>query len=217
MSKVAKEIDTEMARTIAARAMNFHRDAAESAAMAVARAIACGVQLLKARELLPYGDLMKWYRKYLRSISERTCQRYAALADKLCAAGMGGCIKKMDVAPEKLTPAYIRRFVPEIGKIIEGKMLTELFQEYGIIKQRKAHDQEAMDRQERVKSRNPRDQREEQLYFLQDWFKEVDDRLCKFADWADDYRVENPELIETATATLTAALEKLTLKKVALS
>lgn len=216
--QVEKPIDSEVARQTAGRALGFHQGAVEAAGMSVVRALACGAQLVKAKQLLPHGDYIGWYKKYLRAISPDTANRYVKLALILAERLAGtGVMAKLDVAPEELTPAYIRRFVPQIGEVIEGKMLTELYQDYGIIKPRKAHDQEAQDRMKRVQARNPRDRKEEQLYFLQDWFAEVDERLVKFTEWANDIRVEAPELIETATEKLKTSLENLTGKKVVLS
>ena len=67
-----------------------------------------------------------------------------------------------------------------------------------------------------MQARNPQDKREEQLYFLQDWFEDTGERLNKFVAWAEDFRVDQPALIEQATEELVAALEKLTLRKVEL-
>jgi hypothetical protein len=219
--KVIKQerlIDSEEARQIADYALGHHQGAVEAAGLSVVRAIACGIQLIKAKELLPHGEFMPWYKKYLQGISQPTANRYAKLAALVKSQLTSSTtITRLDAAPEQLTPNYIRRYLPALAKVVEGKMLTELYQEYGIIKPRKAHDQEALDRQERVKARNPKDKHEEQLYFLQDWFKDTGDRLNQFVDWVEEFRVEEPALIDQAAEELRTALEKLTHRKVTLS
>ena len=210
-----KNYDTEEARRCAQWALGHHEGVYLAASASVMRAIAVGVQLLRGKGILEHGDFMRWYKKYLSCISERTCRKYMDLVNAITSKSASGAVlEKLNVAPQQLTEDYCRRMVPHVMKIIEGKTITELYQELGIVKQRKAKDQEYRDLAAKVEARHPQDGRERQLMFAQEWFGDVVDRLHKFESWANDFRVEEPALIDKAVEELKAALERLTGGKV---
>jgi hypothetical protein len=115
-----------------------------------------------------------------------------------------------DVSPEKFTPEYARTVLARVGGLIEGKTVTELYQEFGIIKPRHSSDDEILARRKRAEdaARNPRDQKEVQLLFAMDLFEDVDKRLQQWAHCIKE--IEDSDHVEKALGRLVTTLEELT-------
>jgi hypothetical protein len=214
--KPVRKIDTEEARRIAAWALGHHQGAREAAETSVLRAIACGVQLTKGKLLLEYGDFGRWWRKYLAPMGHSTAGRYMALVDAIrasvgmCGGEVPAILNPFDVAPQKLTAEYGRTILPRIRNIIEGKTLSQLYQEFGIIKARKHVDDEALARLRRAEeaATDPSDRHEVQLHFVNDLFGDVIERLGRWEQCVRE--LDEPEVVGAAVDKLTDTLERIT-------
>jgi hypothetical protein len=123
----------------------------------------------------------------------------------------------LDVAPEAMTLEYARKVAPRVSKLVEGKSIKELYEEFGIIKPRKASDQDYLDRQARVDAKAPRTDEEKQMLFAEEFWGEVEHSLDNFAKYFDGGLRDEEVKIKTrekAVARLSELIEQLTGGKV---
>lgn len=221
--KEEKAIDTEKARLIATWALGHHDGTRAGATLTVVSAIACGIQLNKAKELLPHGEFMKWCKKYLGSIDHRTATRYMALAvdlqtkldtvPNLKPSKFATVANLLDIAPEHMTVEYARKVAPRVAKLVEGKSIKELYEEFGIIKPREACDREAQELVKKVEAQNPKNAKERQMLFAKEIFGDVIRHLNTFEKFVDTNGID-PDTQDDAVAKLKEMLEKLSGGKV---
>lgn len=132
-----RSINTKEARTIATRTLSYHEGTKRGAEMTLVNALACGIQLQRAKELLPHGQFMAWRKSLGSSVSPRTLDNYLALVNRL--AGQLGSkfatvANLLDIAPENFTPKYAVKIMPTVKKLVEGRTVRELYEGLGIIK-----------------------------------------------------------------------------------
>lgn len=132
-------------RQVVANVVLFHHMANNSASQAVLFAAKCGAELNRAKEICGHGQFGKWIAKNIPEISNRTMQRYMILADTLEKK-----ISKYDTMTNLQSidlkalpdPRDIKSFskcgVSEmVQKVTDGKSLSRLYEEFGIIKPRR--------------------------------------------------------------------------------
>lgn len=145
-----QEVDSEEARRWATWALSYHEGTKIGAQMTVLNALACGIQLQKAKAALPHGQFMAWRKKYTGNvISARTTANYLALTTRMeIAQGpkFATVANLIDVAPEDFTPEYAQKIMPKINKLIEGKTVRELYESLNIIKPRQTKTEKARQR-----------------------------------------------------------------------
>lgn len=179
-----RPVNTEQARKRAAWVLSYHDGTRIGANMTIMNAIACGIQLNKAKEELPHGEFMKWHRKYLKTIGDRSTRNYMSLVLNLKAlhpGKMATVANLLDVDPSKVSPEYTRKLMPKVQNLIEGKTVKELYDGFGITKARKKMDQKARDRI----SREPEDPEERRKFYAKEFadeFVEVAKRLHPYID-----------------------------------
>lgn len=212
--KAEKMMDTEKARIMATWALGHHDGTRAGAKFALISAIACGIQLNKAKQLLPHGEFQKWQKKYLGSFTDRTARRYMTVLDQVRAKVKSDTVSDLlDIPPDKLTFEYCRQVFPRVQKLVEASTMKELLQDESVIKAPKASDQEAQDRAARVSAKNPETDEEKQLLFAQEFWTEVETSLEKFARFYKDgiTHSEVKEKVEKkAIKQLVALLESIT-------
>lgn len=139
-----RAIDSEDSRKRATRVISYHEGTLIGANMTVMNALACGVQLMKAKEELPHGEFMKWRKKYVgESVSSRTLDNYLALSkglNKQLGSKFATVANLLDVDPADVPDDYAKKIMPRINKVLEGKSLGQLYQHLGIGKPRQTKD-----------------------------------------------------------------------------
>jgi len=135
-----REMDSKEIRTRATYAIGYHEGTKLSAQQMVVNAIACGVQLQRAKATLPHGQYMNWRKNYIgKTISDRTLNYYLKLVDTLALehkSKYATVADLLDVNPSKVTPAYAGRVLPKVNRLTEGKHYRELLEDFNIIKPR---------------------------------------------------------------------------------
>lgn len=144
-----RAIDTEEARTWASWAMSYHMGTTAAAQATVVNALACAVQLSRAKEGLPHGEFEKWRKKYLPDIPCRTAQRYLQLLDQLQLEDGSKCATVahlLDVNPTEVSEQQAKRVVAKVSKLLEGRNLQQLYMDFGLVKPRQTKDVKLMKR-----------------------------------------------------------------------
>lgn len=122
---------------LAKKAVGFQELADGFGRASVLCAICTGIILVQAKEQLPHGQFEKWVEAKVRGISKRTAQRYLSLAQAFRDQVSPGVYKSLERLanedPEKLTPTYIARAVGRLESITDGRTLTDLFRDFGIL------------------------------------------------------------------------------------
>jgi hypothetical protein len=209
--------DSEEARKIAMWAIGHHGLTRAGATLTVVAAIACGIQLKKAKELLPHGEYEKWWKKYMQCISRRTVHRYLSLVIFLEHVAGGKCATVahlLDVPPEKMTTEYAKQVAPHVAKVVEGKSLTQLYQDFGIIKARASKFDEARERDRRVAEASFGAPEDRQMYLALELFGEVREKLTM---WETVIDAMPDAKRDEAVRALSLVIERLSGKKVRLA
>ena len=140
-----RTMDGEQARRRAAWALTFHDGALQAARMSVVNAVACGVQLAKAKAEMPHGEFGKWRKRYAPALANGTAHRYMSLRARLAAElpGFARVEKLLDVDPATITPEQAERVVARVGKLVESRSLNQLYLDFGVIKPRETPSRKA--------------------------------------------------------------------------
>jgi len=199
-----REIDSEAARMRASWALSYHQGTKIGAQMTVMNAIACGIQLQKAKESLPHGDFRKWQTKYLKTISTRTATRYLSLVQRMShelATKWDTVALLLDVSPEKFTPEYASKIAPRVKKLVEGKSVRELYEDFGIIKPRQTATEKVL---KRIGPRTG-DKEEDRKNLTAAWVDKVEETLAG-AKYSKDF-VRDKDLNRFIDSLISAAAE----------
>jgi hypothetical protein len=132
-------------RQVVANIVLFHHMANNSASQAVLFAAKCGAELNRAKEICEHGQFGKWLANNIKEISNRTIYKYMDLAEML--------EKKMiKFAPDANLQSFDLLALPDprdiksfskcgvsemVQKVTDGKSLSRLYEEFGIIKPRR--------------------------------------------------------------------------------
>ncbi len=123
-----------------ASALQFHHSAHASAAQMAIAAAKCGLELKALKKECGHGI---WEEFFARNFAQhgmtiRTAQRYIGLADGLKGKALkndtGSFLALLDSPPSKLTQAESQKLTKEMGKVTDGATLSELYQDFGIVK-----------------------------------------------------------------------------------
>ena len=136
-------MDDENPQWLATQALQYHLVAKNSAGVAVMAAAYCGTILKRAKEMLPHGEFGKWAEQYLPLISAPTRSRYLALAEHLNAQIYHrDNFELSDIArislpdPRDIHTTENNKLSLALQDIIDGRSLTDLYKDFGIIKGR---------------------------------------------------------------------------------
>lgn len=150
MSK-AKEISVELVAPVSAPAQLSDQDAADqiialhtnsgrAAYQQIGYAFLTGQALNRRKELLPFGQWVKWCQRHLepRGLKERTARNYMAFAEALQprllqAPAASGIVLQLTNG-ESLGAEQIATFSEAIREVANGQSLTDLYRDYGIVK-----------------------------------------------------------------------------------
>ena len=82
---------------------------------------------------------MKWQKKYLCGIPDRTQRLYLRYAHMIELRGKGKLAtiaNLLSIDPQEVTQDYIQRVAPKVREITSGKTFAEIGRELGIVKER---------------------------------------------------------------------------------
>lgn len=121
----------------AANILSLHQMAKNCANQAVMYAARCGAELNHAKEICKHGQFMKWMKKNVPEISDKTAERYMKLAE-----GISKRVLKFDTVsnllqlpdPRDLKATAHSKVAQAVQKFVDGKTVTQLYLEFGIVK-----------------------------------------------------------------------------------
>lgn len=121
----------------AANILSLHQMAKNCANQAVMYAARCGAELNRAKEICEHGDFMKWCKKNIPEIKDRTVNKYMKLAEGITAkmlkfAPSANLLQLPD--PRDLKATAHSKVAQAVQKIADGKTVTQLYLEFGIVK-----------------------------------------------------------------------------------
>lgn len=123
-----------------AEALRLHASATASAAQMAIAAAKCGLELKALKKEAGHGTWENFFADNFEShgLTLRTAQKYMALADGLKGRALknesGSFLKLLECAPSELKPAEQEKLTKAVGKVTDGKTLSELYQDFGIVK-----------------------------------------------------------------------------------
>lgn len=141
--KASKPHDTEVARIAATNILHWHNQAESGARIALTAALMIGVTMERMKADLPHGSFIKWQDKYLKGIPLSTRARYLALARGVQKADESKYLTVRHLLPAKVqevTKREIASISTQVGETLDGKHLSELYREYGLVRPRQTQD-----------------------------------------------------------------------------
>jgi hypothetical protein len=125
----------------ATRIMVNYQLARNCAAQAVIYAAKCGAVMNQAKELVGHGKFGKWLKKHCPAVTQRTATNYMALAGQIAHSAKLETVSNLNLLelpdPRDLKDGENDRALKSVRQITQGKTLTQLYEDFGIIKPRK--------------------------------------------------------------------------------
>lgn len=123
-----------------ASVLHLHQIVMASASQMAVAAAKAGLEFKALKKEIGHGGWEEFYAKHFEShVTLRTAQRYMALAD-----GLKGKVLKndngesflrlLDAAPSALSEKDQATLTKAVAKAMDGKQLSELYQDFGIVK-----------------------------------------------------------------------------------
>lgn len=99
-------------------------------------AFLAGVALLRAKEIIPHGRFLEWREAELE-VKRSSAERYMKFAEALGKFPTVGNLREVKLISEgePLTPEQQQRVADAVHKIADGKTLTEMYRDLGVIRQ----------------------------------------------------------------------------------
>lgn len=128
-----------------ANALAHHHAATASAAQMAVSAALCGLELKAIKKEIGHGGWGNFFDTHFagHGLSERTGRNYIALAEGLKSKTLKSAtvadLKLLEAAPSTLSAAQQQTLAKHVGRLTDGATLTELYQDYGIVKRPQGH------------------------------------------------------------------------------
>lgn len=142
-----------------ANALAFHQLSKNCAQYAVLYAARAGAELVRAKEACGHGQFEKWVNKNLPTIGARTARRYMALAEGLQTRlkesnrTSVSVLNLLDLPdPRDLKAVEHSKVAQAVQKISDGKTVTQLYLDLGIVKPRKSKGAEGEEKIRKAKA-----------------------------------------------------------------
>lgn len=98
-------------------------------------AFLAGMELNAVKDRLPHGQFLKWREAYLVQLPERSAQRYMKFAVTIAASKGLPRFEDVKLLPDGTIPEKEReQIIKAVHKIADGKTLTELYRDLGVIR-----------------------------------------------------------------------------------
>lgn len=100
-------------------------------------AFLAGVALLRAKEIVPHGKFLEWRESELPQLTRSSASRYSQFAEALRKDPTVGSLKEVKLLGEgeALTPAQQKKITEAVHELADGKTLTEMYRDLGVIRQ----------------------------------------------------------------------------------
>lgn len=151
-AKAAKPHDTETARIAATNILTWHVQAESGAKIALTAAVMIGATMQKMKNELPHGSFRRWQEKYLKPIPQRTRTRYMGMVSSLGKLQPNKWATVAHLLPSKcqeVTEREIKTVSNQVHSVLDGKHLSELYREYGLVKPRQTKSEKAHQRRKK--------------------------------------------------------------------
>lgn len=123
------------------RIKQYHTGCVGAFGQQMGYAFLCGLELNAAKGELPHGSFMEWHNRYLPQLSKGSVQRYMAFATTLrgeITHAVGNLdLDKLRLANGELPEKEKEAVLKAVHKVADGKTLTELYRDLGVIRQPK--------------------------------------------------------------------------------
>jgi hypothetical protein len=138
MSKDQLEVITANHADQIERINQYHGACLKSYGDQMGYAFLCGVELGQVKTRIPHGQFQEFCTRYLPQIPERSAQRYMSFADALrskSATVADLANKPLQIANGTLPEKQKEEVLKAVHDIADGKTLTQLYRDLGIIRQ----------------------------------------------------------------------------------
>lgn len=100
-------------------------------------AFLAGCALLRAKEIIPHGKFLDWRERELPQLTRASASRYSQFAEALRKDPTVGSLKEVKLLGEgePLTPAQQKKITEAVHELADGKTLTEMYRDLGVIRQ----------------------------------------------------------------------------------
>lgn len=199
--KTPKTVSTELVIApeeelgmIANHVTQLNMAAQNFAAQAVYCAVLAGAKLNRAKTILPHGEFSKWAGTNFPTINIRSCQRWMALADSLeqRLIGKNDTVSHLGESPllalpdpRDLQDSSNKEIVRQVNEVIDGRGLTELYRDLGVVKARENKSKERVKRIRQAETDAPSRYHALAQVWL-DEFKALAAAITDHADYLDD-------------------------------
>lgn len=123
-----------------ASVLHLHQIVMASASQMAVAAAKAGLEFKALKKEIGHGGWEEFYAKHFEAhVTLRTAQKYMALADGLKGKVLknesgGSFLKLLDSAPSALSEKEQATLTKAVAKAMDGKQLSELYQDMGIVK-----------------------------------------------------------------------------------
>lgn len=146
-----RRADDEPSRRMAANIIQAHEKGRLFSQGALVMAFIAGAGMLQQKAALEHGEFGKWEKKFLgNAIPDRTRRMYKALSERiqmrLESAGTDlGRVQKLLPAPgQEIEATACEKLALVLGKVTDGKGLTELYREFELLPPKNTKSERAM-------------------------------------------------------------------------
>lgn len=130
-SEAADELDQ-----LKTRISDYDREFHSAFTRQMGFAFLAGAALNRAKEIIPHGKFMEWSETEL-SVKRSSVARYMKFAEAIGKLPTVGNLKEVKLLGEGelLTPAQQKKITEAVHSLADGKTLTEMYRDLGIIRQ----------------------------------------------------------------------------------
>lgn len=120
------------------RIKEHHKGCVHSFTAQMGHAFLCGVELNALKEECGHGNFTPLRERYLPDVPHSSAQRYMKFADLLCQnTHVGNFTERLQLTNGELPEQQKQKLLKAVYEIADGKTLTELYRDLGIIRKKK--------------------------------------------------------------------------------
>lgn len=118
----------------------YHENCIAAFSSQMGYALMCGIELNAVKESLPHGQFLKWREENIPQISNGSAGRYMAFATALQNQfpTVGDLTERLQLANGEFSDGDRKEILEAVKEVADGKSLTEMYRELGVVKTPKA-------------------------------------------------------------------------------
>jgi hypothetical protein len=116
--------------------VDYDREVRSAFGRQMSYAFLAGAALLRAKEIIPHGKFMEWRESDL-NVERSSAERYMKFAAAISKFPTVGNLREVKLlgSGEALTPAQQKKITDAVHDLTDGKTLTEMYRDLGVIRQ----------------------------------------------------------------------------------